>query len=32
MKDLAIAVENGREALADPIAHFLLKDGGVAPR
>ena len=32
MKDLAIAPENGREALADPIAHSLFKDGGAAPR
>jgi hypothetical protein len=32
MKDLAIALENDCGALTDPIAHFLLEDGGAAPR
>ena len=32
MKDLAIALENGRGTLADLIAHFLFEDGGAAPR
>jgi hypothetical protein len=32
MKDRAVALENRPGALADPIAHFLFKDGGVAPR
>jgi hypothetical protein len=32
MKDLAIALENRPGAFAGPIAHFLFKDGGAAPR